>query len=193
MAVADARLYLQVHGLDIEPGDLDKAVALALKEREALLRGRAERDLSKSDLTALERMGANIRRLPEGPNHPVTRSVAAYAALIKTALSTDEVARMLGVTPSRVRQMLQDRELHGIRPDKAWLIPSFQVHEGALLPRLAAVIPHISPDAHPLGVQNFFLHPSGDLLDEAGEAMSPQEWLLTGGDPLPVARMAADL
>lgn len=158
-----------------------------------MLRGRGAVDLSSSDLAALRKMGADFSPAPTGCQDPLTRSVSAYAALIKTALTTEAMARILGVSGQRVRQLLQDRQLYGICPENVWLIPSFQVHDGALLPRLSAVVSQISPKAHPLAVENFFFNSNEDLIDERGTALSPREWLLVGGDPAPLAMMAGDL
>ncbi|HLS67760.1 MAG TPA: hypothetical protein VK035_00340 [Kiloniellales bacterium] len=189
----EVQQFLHAHGVTADPAALDDALAVAIREREALLRGSASEEFSEEDLEVLQRSGVELEPRYSQDEDPLTRSIAAYGALIKTALTTAALAGVIGRTPGRVRQMLLQRELYGIQPHREWLIPSFQLVDDQLLPGLARVVSRLSNEAHPLGVQNFFLLPNEDLRDADARAMSPRDWLITGGDPEAVARMAADL
>jgi len=104
-----------------------------------------------------------------------------------------EVAVRLQVTSSRVRQLLGQRRLYGIRPGgRAWVIPSWQFAGDRLLPGVEMVNQAIPQDCHPLAVDGFF-HTDQPELEVGGTALSPLAWLQRGGDPSVVQALAGDL
>ena len=71
--------------------------------------------LSKGELTALAAIGLSTKPWPPGQaDDPLTQTIIDYVALIETSLSTAEVARLLQVNMSRIRQRLRERSLLGV-------------------------------------------------------------------------------
>ncbi len=120
------------------------------------------------------------------------RSTATMAAILASAHSVADVAHDLGVSAGRVRQMLNDHTLYGIKNGATWLVPSIQFESDALVPNLGTVVAAVPRSLHPLAFFNWFTTPSPALAIE-GRPLSPRDWLLTGGDPDPVATDAAAL
>ena len=149
--------------------------------------------LSKGEIDALRRVGANLRPWTGGAaNDPLTRTIVDYMALIETSMSTAEVAAMLKVDVSRIRQRIRERSLLGLEYEGSWRLPRFQFERGKILPGLAAVLAALPEGINPLDVANWFLEPDVDL--EMGDTTpSPRIWLLSGGDPATLARLACDL
>jgi len=132
---------------------------------------------------------------PRRPGEPdvVVRTAARYAVMLVQAKSATEVAHSLGVTSARVRQRALERTLYGIRDRDEWRFPGWQFDDsGRPIRGLGAVFPVMSRDLHPIAVFRFLSEPSPDLeIDE--NPVSPLAWLATGGDPEPVAAIAATL
>lgn len=151
----------------------DPASELTVTERDALLRG-----------------GGSFEELPEGEPSPRERGAAQYTAMLATSYTVDDVARMLGVDRSRVRQRLGERSLYGVKLRGGWRIPRFQFDGCRLIPGVERVIAAMPADMHPLEFQNWFTLPDPDLeLDDA--AVSPSDWLRSGGNPGNVAELAS--
>jgi hypothetical protein len=132
---------------------------------------------------------------PARPHEPdvVVRTAARYAVMLVQAKSATEVAHNLGVTSTRIRQRALERTLYGIRDRDEWRFPGWQFDDsGRPIRGLDAVLPVMSRDLHPIAVFRFLSEPSPDLeIDE--NPVSPLAWLATGGDPEPVAAIAATL
>lgn len=183
-------------GLDLDQDEIDRRVALAIRE----LAGRPRHDdpragFSPDEQAVLEAGGFDLgpRRAEEGD--PGLRAAEQYAAILASALTVSQAARRIGVDGSRVRQRLLARELYGIRERRGWLIPIFQFQGNLLVPGLDRVLPRLDPGLHPLAAVSWFTRPHPDLYlpEDARETpVSPREWLLAGGDPLIVASLAED-
>jgi len=132
---------------------------------------------------------------PRRLNEPdvVVRTAARYAVMLVQAKSATEVAHNLGVTSTRIRQRALERTLYGIRDRDEWRFPGWQFDDsGRPIRGLGAVFPVMSRDLHPIAVFRFLSEPSADLeIDD--DPVSPLAWLATGGDPEPVAAIAATL
>ncbi len=184
-------------------------VALSESEFRALLRDTLEKiagrdlwaepehELPPEELELLRRGGFSTKREPLGSDDPVFRGALDLSALIATAVSTREAAKLLDVDPSRIRQRLTGprRSLYGVKWRGEWLLPRFQFAGKTELPGLDNVIPHLDPHLSPVAVARWFLSPSPDLVVEGNEdeAMSPREWLLAGHPPKEIARLAEGL
>jgi hypothetical protein len=97
------------------------------------------------------------------------------------------------VDGSLIRRRLLARQLYGIRRPAGWLIPAFQLVGEGVIPGLDRVVPRLPPGMHPLAVVRWFTTPQPDLtrMDDPDEAaLSPADWLRTGGDPAAVAELA---
>ena len=122
-------------------------------------------------------------------------TVAKYAAMLASALTTRETAGMLGVGESRIRQRLGQGTLYGVKTGRENRLPAFQFEGGREVPGIAEVLTRMDRSVHPVAVLNWLVHPNPDLYldeDEAGP-VSPRHWLLSGGDPEVAARLAEDL
>ncbi|HWL42080.1 MAG TPA: hypothetical protein VNQ73_03985 [Ilumatobacter sp.] len=135
------------------------------------------RDVTAGDLRTLAELGADLTPLRPAEADAAADSTTTYLALLAEGLHVTEAAELLGVTPSRVRQLLAERRLYGIRPGaRAWVLPRWQFTDDRVVPGLDKVLPAIPTDAHPLAVTSFMLGPHPELADQ-----SPWAWLLGGG------------
>ena len=117
-----------------------------------------------------------------------------FAQMVTTAFSQKEVADLLGVSASRIRQKLEASELYAVRTTGGRVCPRFQFGPGGTLPGLEAVLRAMRPEAHPVAVQRFFMDVHPDLESETlNRALSPHEWLLTGHTPEVVIVLAREV
>lgn len=100
----------------------------------------------------------------------------------RTAHSTADAARLLGVHPSRIRQRLKDRTLIALDDSGELRIPSLLFEAGAELPGLRRVLPAIPVDVRPLEILSWLATPTQDLQDADGRPRSPRDFLLATGD-----------
>jgi excisionase family DNA binding protein len=128
-----------------------------------------------------------------GPDSPLARTAAEYAAILGASLSVPELAARLGVDESSVRQRLLARRLYGIKVGKGWRIPFFELDDDgqALVPGLHLVARHWA-EAHPVEVAQWFTQPHVDLEGPDDEPVSPRAFLLAGGNPRTVAELAEE-
>ncbi len=152
----------------------------------------AEAQFTFGELAALERGGLRFDPFGPGERDPIADTAAAFAVLLADSISVAEAADILHVHESRIRQLLGERALHGIRTEGGWRLPRAQFHEGALVRGLGAVLRAATDDLHPVELWRWLSLPDPDL--EIGDvSVSPMEWLLSGGDPERVAAIARDL
>jgi hypothetical protein len=115
------------------------------------------------------------------------------ARLISTAYSANEVAELLGVNESRVRQRRADRTLWAIQDRGGWIFPALQFEDEAgrrgQIRELDRVLQVLPVDLHPLSVAGFLTTPQPDLR-VGGHPVSPLDWLRSGGDVRPVLSVA---
>ena len=151
--------------------------------------------LSKTELTALAAVGLSTRPWPpEQANDPLTQTIVDYVALIETSLSTAEVARLLQVDVSRIRQRLRERSLLGVEYESEWRLPKFQFERRKVVPGLATVLVSLPAELNALEVAEWFLSPNPDLeVEGKEELLSPRDWLLRGLPPERVAEVARGL
>jgi hypothetical protein len=151
--------------------------------------------LSKGELTALAAVGLSTKPWPPGQaDDPLTQTIIDYVALIETSLSTAEVARLLQVDVSRIRQRLRERSLLGVEHEGEWRLPKFQFERRKVLPGLATVLASLAAEMNALEVAEWFLSPNPDLeVEGKDEPLSPRDWLLRGLPPERVAKLARGL
>ena len=190
--------YLGEWGAAIDEGEFLALLRETLEE----IAGRGlwanpEQELPREELEQLRGGGFSTRREALGRDDPVLRGALDFSALIATAVSSKEAAKLLGVDPSRIRQRLTGRRpsLYGLKWRGEWLLPRFQFTGEAEVPGIDEVIPHLDPQLNPVAVVRWFLSPSSDLVDEkvGEEPMSPREWLLAGYSSMEVERLAEGL
>lgn len=141
-----------------------------------------------SEMSVFAAANVDLTGPTEGVGSVELAGRAAAHRLISEALTVDEAAGALGVTPGRIRQRLSAGELvHLRRADGQAVLPRWQICDGRVVPRLQELFAD-APDLHPLVVARFMTAAHPDLeLDE--EAVSPIDWLLTGGEVEPVAEL----
>jgi hypothetical protein len=151
-----------------------------------------EREFTAEERAALTRGGFSLAPYIRHAGDPVARFVATYASLLATSLTPTDVAAMLGVDASRIRQRLGAKTLYGVKTEDGWRVPRFQFYGDALVPGLERVFPHVDPEMHPVAVYRWFTTPSPELEFE-DRALSPRDWLLSGGSPAAIASLEPGL
>ncbi|MDQ0382224.1 DNA-binding protein [Amycolatopsis thermophila] len=148
--------------------------------------------LSEAQRAALGETGLDLS--PRRDDEPDGRApaVAAHAVLAESALTVAEAARRLEVDPSRIRHKLADRRLTGWKDQGGWRLPAWQFADRGALPGLDVVLAAVPGDQPALVVAAFMNTPQDDL-EIGGRPATPRQWLLAGGDPAPVAALAATL
>lgn len=119
-------------------------------------------------------------------------TAARMAAILADSLSVEDAAELMQLHRSRLRQMLLDRSLYGIKTDGEWRIPAFQFAGRRQIRNLAPVLRALPVGLHPIELYNWLHRPEPALLIE-GRPVPPVRWLEHGGDAGRVAALAADL
>lgn len=155
----------------------------------------ASAPLSTGEQSALADAGVDLDALhqPKASEDVAARTSAAYAELVSASLTTSEAAERLGVSPSRVRQLIAERPLLSVRVSGRRLLPAWQFTEdGILLPGLADVLASLPADSDPLAVQQRLHSPDVDLANQDAQPRSPLQWLADGGDSTRVIALLTD-
>ncbi|MCB1675779.1 MAG: hypothetical protein KDI01_05785 [Halioglobus sp.] len=117
-----------------------------------------------------------------------------FAQMVSTAFNQKEVAALLGVGTSRIRQKLEAGDLYAVRTTGGRVCPRFQFGPDGTLPGLEAVLRALPPQAHPVAVQRWFVHEQADLeSDTLARALSPRDWLLSGHPVEAVVALAREV
>lgn len=161
-----------------------------------------------SSLTASE-----IQILREGgasglPDEPVEATLSAECfslARLRAELKqlhqqsyiAKDVAKLMGITPARVRQLSapDDRGLYFYTgPENERRYPAWQFDDGETIPHLRNLLKALSPEAHPVTVHRFMTSENPDLeTSELDHCLSPRDWLLASYPPEAVLVLARDL
>lgn len=104
-----------------------------------------------------------------------------------------DFARAMGVSPSRVSQLVGDGSVIVWRTaDADVMFPKWQLDRAKRLHGLEKVARAIRPGVHPVNVHRWATSSNVDL-QIGGASVSPRDWLASGGDPEQAARLAAQL
>jgi hypothetical protein len=121
--------------------------------------------------------------------------VAHTALLINTAYTGQEVAALLGINASRVRQRRLARTLWAIESDGAWSYPTIQFECNLTTGRpdkqirgLDQVFQAVPAGLHPTAIAGFLRTPQIELQVD-GRPLSVLEWLRSGGPVEPVLQL----
>lgn len=147
---------------------------------------------SPDQRAALTDVGLDLSEHREDEPDHRARTVAVQAVLAESALTVTDAARLLNVDPSRIRHKLAAGRLTGWKDQGGWRLPAWQFAGSNVLPGLEVVLAAVPQDQPPLVVAAFMATPQDDLVIHARPA-TPRQWLLAGGDPEPVAELAATL
>ena len=149
------------------------------------------RELSEAEREVLAEEGLGQEPTDDAP---VAASMSAYLNLVEEALPAARAAERMGVSASRVRQLLGARRLYGVKLGRDWRLPrwQFRTRGQGLVPGIEAVNAAFPTDFHPLSVEGILATPNPEL-ELGGEPVSPLDWLRSGGAAETAARLAADL
>lgn len=189
-----AKDYLAERGIkDTSPEALNESLRRVLNGMEPMLYEASSIGLTAAEQAALIAAGLRLERT--SGRDLVAESAVRFAALAEHSLTAEQVAKKIGMTSSRVRQLIATRELYSFRLDGKRLVPDFQIRDGALVPNIGEVNQAIPETMHPLGVYSFYHLENVDLLvdDEQEVLRTPLDWLIEGRDPTHVVFMAEHL
>ncbi len=113
------------------------------------------------------------------------------------SLDAASVAKLLAITPARVRQLINPSKpglYHFKCPDgKAWF-PGWQFTDDSTIPGLHALLKELNPDVHPVTVYRFMTRINNDLFNEdMDDYLTPRDWLVTRRPMEPVLALIRDL
>lgn len=187
MATTVSELFA-AHGIE-----LDERQALDLID--AALLGTPSAAPAPSPLTSAEAALYDRAGMVEDPEALVaaaTDVAAQFIALLATALPVADAATRIGVSRSRMQQMISARDVWALRHGARWVLPAVQFDGQSLLPGWPAVARALPEAAHPLEILGFLTTPQPEL-QLAGRPQSVHDWLRSGGSPLAVEPLAAGL
>ena len=147
----------------------------------------AEADLLRS-------IGANIDFSPEETQKVFAQGKAwlrlKWRQMLDSSLTRSEVANVLGLSVSRVSQLMKNSALYSIMYERKNWFPKFQFVDGDhLVPQLSQILPHLRRGVHPVLVEELFTTPTVDLLID-GKPSTPIDWLDSGYAPDEVILLA---
>lgn len=137
--------------------------------------------MSADQEAALRAAGSFVDEMAPIGERASTTALQRISGLVANALSTDEAAARLGVTPRRVRQRLSNRTLISVKVAKTHKLPAFQFTDAGELPGWDRVAPVFPVTAHPTAIAWCMQTPHPDLT-VGGRPISPTDWLVDGGD-----------
>lgn len=150
----------------------------------------AHSSLTEAELNALRAAGSlvepeNALRIEERPS---VRTALRQQDILAEALTTEQVANLLNVTTSRVRQRSGECTLFAMSgAGRGLRFPKFQFTDRGELPGWGTVSRALPEHANPVAVEHFLTHSHPDLGD--GE-LTPTQWLAAGKPAEPVAALA---
>ncbi len=179
--------------------DLDEVaseVAELIRREHGALDSSMTDALSDHERAFLQRSGAvGLDPIPSDRIRSNILSVASeYAKMAAQAYTLKQVADLLEVTTGRIRQRIDAGTLYAVASHRGRVCPQWQFHEGTTLPGLDSVLKAVSPEAHPIAVQHFFLNISPDLESPMFDTpLSPRDWLISGHPVDEVVILAREL
>lgn len=154
----------------------------------------AERALTAGELAALDRVGLvadeSMRR---DADRARKESAYVFFRALQTSLSTAEVADLLNVNASRIRQRVKERTLLALTDAGDHRFPSLLFHKGREVPGLREVLPALPADIKPFEVMAWLATPNIELGENDEDHPAPRDYLLATGDTAPVIALARAL
>lgn len=149
--------------------------------------------LTESEQEVLKQGGLRFERT--STRDLVSETALEYAELVASSMSSSEAAIRLGVTPTRVRQMIGECEIYSFILNGKRLIPQFQFQENDLVSNIRLVNRALNQNLHPVGIWAWFHQENSELEIDSNSAiqLSPLQWLIEGRDPNTVVFLAENL
>ncbi len=183
--LADQR-YFHLHGLKaVAPEKLNAALKTAIDELEGALYGPSRTELTDAEIAMLEQAGVDLDERPDATD-PMLDYATEFAAIRATSLAPTLLARTLGVTPGRVRQMIGTGSLYAIRLDGRLHIPAYQIAGRTLVPNVGRVNQALA-GLDPVSVQRWITTADADL-----DGLTPLAWLKSGRDVAAVLQVVPE-
>jgi excisionase family DNA binding protein len=190
---SELRAALDDAGITIEPAAFTTVVRDALGTmRRTKSAGHAASQLTRAETRELRRGGARPTDNIAAYDRVRGGTVIEMAALLSRALSTADAAVRLNVDRRRIRQLLAERQLLGVRAGRRWRILDVQFVDDGLVPNIGRVVSALPNDLPALAAAIWLTSAEPDL-ERAGRPHSPIEWLSSGGDVERVRALAHDL
>ncbi len=186
--------YLREHAIKVASGtELINSLRRVLSQKEPEIYEDSLAALPKTEQQILTEGGARLRRSVE--RDLVAETAVQFAALVENSLSSEEVAKRLKISASRVRQMVSERTLYTFHLNGKRWIPSWQLLRNSLVPNIGEVNQAIPKTLHPVGVTQWFHRENPELyVDDNMELLrTPRQWLTEGREHSRVAFLAASL
>lgn len=191
MSSRDAELSQAVKDL------AERAARLYVKRRAG---GRARPEGAEIDVlppheaAVLDKAGLDISgAVRRGSADPAGQAQSEYMAILASSLTVQETAILLGLSCSRIRQMIRGRSLAAIMENGQYRIPEFQFLGSKLVPHFGSVYRETATDVPLILFFRWFIQPSPDLRQPGARndrAVCPKEWLVRGWNPEPIRRLA---
>ena len=183
-ALAADRMGLSVDGLIATLEHVDIAVV------------DARSSLPAAEVEALTDVGIDLSGRPDDPAG-VGQLALTEAHVVRfraDALTVAEAADRVGLSTSRVRQLIGAGDLIAIPGQDGHLLPDWQFVGDGIVPALSKLGAEsgVASTVHPLALARFMTRPDVDLVVD-GRPVTPVQWLVAGGDPDRVAALAASL
>lgn len=191
---AEADRYFEMYGLTARPPEeLNQALVDAIGKLHRTLYGTSLEELTVNEIALYRRAGVDLEEHPDRPD-PMLQYTTEFAAILATSFTPAEAAaRLGGVTPVRVRQMIHARTLFAIQVGGRWHVPTFQITEAGLVPNIGMVNEALPETLDPVSVVRWYTWPDPQLELTEGTAASPLEWLKRGLDPAVLVPIASNL
>ncbi len=148
--------------------------------------------LTNHEITELREIGLDPLVSATDFDDASEATTAKMTAILADSMTVEDGAVLINLHPSRLRQMLSDRSMYGIKEAGGWRLPAFQFAGHRQVRNLGPVLRAAPERLHPIELFNWLTRPEPALLIE-GRATSPIEWLELGGAVEPVAAIAAEL
>lgn len=142
------------------------------------------REMPEEEQAILRDVGFTLKGRSDPSADSLAASIVKYAALVERSLSANEASDKLGLTPSRIRQMISDQSVYSFLIGHKRHVPDFQFEGDRLTPNIASVNRALPRELHPVAVYNWYNLPHVDLFvdGDPDKTVSPLDWLRTGRD-----------
>jgi DNA-binding transcriptional regulator LsrR (DeoR family) len=177
----------------IDPSSLRNALATSLKLLPGhSMSGAPMAPMSEREIAILA--GTRIESAPResGAPDPVARTAATAATLLAEALTIGGAAERLTATEAEVIDRIRRRALYAVDAVGGFRLPAFQFQPEGLVPGIDRVFQAIPPGLHIVELWTWLTKPDPDFVVQ-GDARSPRDWLISGGDVMRVIEMAESL
>ncbi|MBA3780157.1 MAG: hypothetical protein H0X16_12840 [Chloroflexi bacterium] len=191
-ARAEVRSVLGRAGLPDDPNHFIELVKDAVRTVVLVRHALDPTALTELEVRELREIGLNPVTDTEGSREATRSATAKMTAIFADSLTVEDAAERMRLNQSRLRQMLLDRSLYGIKADGEWRVPAFQFSGERQVRNLGSVLRATPRNLHPVELFNWLVRPNPALRID-GRPVAPLAWLESGGDPGPVAAIGAEL